>query len=374
MPMNNVNQQARPGVQGGIAPTTGTPHYGNMQNLGVAQQHNMQARQKPNQGPTVPSHYIGAMQQQSLGPGRQGVPLTAQQQQQQALQQQQQLSAQQRLGPQQQQAMARQTQSQQMMQNQGNTMLVRGSSTGAQMQGISTGVPQQAMYSMGKPAQYQQQQQQPPQQQPQQQQARPQMVSTSSVTNQARPGTPGAAAQTNNTLPSSVPATAANTEPLDATGSILGKRSIQDLLAQIDPEERLDPDVEEVLLEIADDFIESVTSFAVKLAKHRKSDVLEAKDVLLHLDKQWNITVPGFGGDEYRSYKRPSVSETHKQRLSVVRKSAAAGQAAAESKALSAAPATNASTPVKSGLSGLSAGPTGSPSGGSPGMPRLPRV
>jgi len=314
------------------------------------------------------------MQQQNLGPGRQGVSLTAQQQQQQALQQQQQLSAQQRLGPQQQQAMARQTQSQQMMQNQGNTMLVRGSSTGAQMQGISPGVPQQAMYAMGKPAQYQQQQQ--PQQQPQQQQqARPQMVSPSLVTNQARPGTPGAAAQTNNALPSSVPAIAANSEPLDATGSILGKRSIQDLLAQIDPGERLDPDVEEVLLEIADDFIESVTSFAVKLAKHRKSDALEAKDVLLHLDKQWNITVPGFGGDEYRSYKRPSISETHKQRLSVVRKSAAAGQAAAESKALSAAaPATNASTPVKSGLSGLSTGPTGSPSGGSPGLPRLPRV
>lgn len=195
------------------------------------------------------------------------------------------------------------------------------------------------------------------------------MVTTSLATSQARPATPGAA-QANNALPSS---TAANTEPLDATGSILGKRSIQDLLAQIDPRERLDPDVEEVFLEIADDFIENVASFSCKIAQHRKSKILEAKDVLLHLDKAYNITVPGFGGDEYRSYKRPTISETHKQRLAVVRKSAAAGQAAAESKTsnlLTAAPATNASTPVKSGLG---TGPAASPTP-SPGMPRIPRV
>ncbi|GBG78731.1 hypothetical protein CBR_g27956 [Chara braunii] len=102
---------------------------------------------------------------------------------------------------------------------------------------------------------------------------------------------------------------------------ILGKRSIQELLAQIDPRERLDPDVEDVLLEIADDFIETTTTFACALARHRKSTMLEAKDILLHLERNWHIVIPGFAGEEYRPYRRAPVSEAHKHRLSLVRKS-----------------------------------------------------
>ena len=41
-PVGNLSA-ARPGVQGSMTPATGTQHYGNLQNLTVAQQHNMQA-------------------------------------------------------------------------------------------------------------------------------------------------------------------------------------------------------------------------------------------------------------------------------------------------------------------------------------------
>lgn len=112
--------------------------------------------------------------------------------------------------------------------------------------------------------------------------------------------------------------------PADTSGSILGKRTIRDLVSQLDPSERLEEGVEEVLVEIADNFIESVTTFACQLAKHRKSQVLEAKDVLLHLERNWHMKIPGFGNDEYRQYRRPKVDDAHRERLAVVKKSAAA--------------------------------------------------
>lgn len=81
------------------------------------------------------------------------------------------------------------------------------------------------------------------------------------------------------------------------------RRSIQDLVASIDPNVKIEPEVEDVcvfmtsiwapltnesplaqlLLDIADEFIDSVTNFACRLAKHRGGDTLEVRDLQLHL-------------------------------------------------------------------------------------------
>ena len=73
------------------------------------------------------------------------------------------------------------------------------------------------------------------------------------------------------------------TSTANTHNQILTKRKLQDLLHEIDPTETMDDDVEEVLLQIADDFIENVINSSCQIAKHRKSNTLDVKDVQLHL-------------------------------------------------------------------------------------------
>ncbi|XP_042373520.1 transcription initiation factor TFIID subunit 12-like isoform X1 [Zingiber officinale] len=111
---------------------------------------------------------------------------------------------------------------------------------------------------------------------------------------------------------------AIDTDAAESGNQVLSKRSIRELVNQIDPSEKLDSEVEDILVDIGEDFIESITTFACSLAKHRKSSTLEAKDILLHVERNWNITLPGFGGDEVKCYKKQITNDIHKERLAVV--------------------------------------------------------
>ncbi|KAH9321717.1 hypothetical protein KI387_016356, partial [Taxus chinensis] len=123
--------------------------------------------------------------------------------------------------------------------------------------------------------------------------------------------------QAGTSAPGNVAPAGSNDRATETSNKILGKRSIQELVDQIDPRQKLDGEVEDILIEIAEDFLDRIATSACALAKHRKSESLEPKDIMLPLERHWHITLPGFGGDEYRTYKRPSVNENHKQRLAV---------------------------------------------------------
>ena len=95
---------------------------------------------------------------------------------------------------------------------------------------------------------------------------------------------------------------------------------LNELVKEVDPSEQLDEEVEDVLLQIADDFIEQTVSQACAFAKHRKANTIDVRDVQLVLERSWNMWIPGFGQQELRPYKRSAQTDSHKQRLAVIKK------------------------------------------------------
>ncbi|KAF7295481.1 Transcription initiation factor TFIID subunit 12 [Mycena indigotica] len=83
-------------------------------------------------------------------------------------------------------------------------------------------------------------------------------------------------------------------------GDLSMRRTIHDLVASVDPNVKIESDVEDLLLNIADEFIDSVTNFACRLAKHRGGETLEVRDLQLHLERNHNIRIPGFAADDTR--------------------------------------------------------------------------
>lgn len=121
---------------------------------------------------------------------------------------------------------------------------------------------------------------------------------------------------------------AAAKKKTDDGGHAISKDELQELLKEFAPGESFEPEVEEMLLEITDDFVDNVLEHAARLARHRGSEAVEPKDVLLHLERQWDMHIPGYGGEEVPKYTEKQSVETHSRRLAAVRRSVAAATAA----------------------------------------------
>ena len=110
--------------------------------------------------------------------------------------------------------------------------------------------------------------------------------------------------------------------PQQPPSHAVDRRRLEMLIKDVDPLQQVDEDAESCLLDIADDFIDTVLSAACQVAKLRKSTCLELKDVQYVLDTQFNLWMPGYGNlpDSKQTYKRPAPSDAHKQRMAVIRK------------------------------------------------------
>jgi transcription initiation factor TFIID subunit 12 len=110
--------------------------------------------------------------------------------------------------------------------------------------------------------------------------------------------------------------------PPSEARELLPSAKLAALLEEVAPGELLDADVEAFLQEHVDEFVEGVTEMACRLARHRKSRTLEARDVQLFLEKNWGIRVPGYGDDPRVARRVPQAGarEVHAARLAAIAK------------------------------------------------------
>jgi transcription initiation factor TFIID subunit TAF12 len=90
------------------------------------------------------------------------------------------------------------------------------------------------------------------------------------------------------------------------------------------PSRQVPPEVEELLLDVGDDFVEHCAAGAAALARHRGSDTLDASDVRLHVERVWNLPLPGHGGDDLHRAATASETQPHAARVAAIRRTLAA--------------------------------------------------
>ncbi|KAJ1551131.1 hypothetical protein HK096_002971 [Nowakowskiella sp. JEL0078] len=77
---------------------------------------------------------------------------------------------------------------------------------------------------------------------------------------------------------------------------LITKEKIRELAARVDPAERLDPEAEEV--DLTEEFVKELVELSCKLSNHRNGNSLEIRDMLIPLEKNFNIKIPGFKDPE----------------------------------------------------------------------------
>eukprot|EP01121_Diplochlamys_sp_Union-15-3_P019685 TRINITY_DN7483_c0_g1_i3.p1 TRINITY_DN7483_c0_g1~~TRINITY_DN7483_c0_g1_i3.p1 ORF type:complete len:204 (+),score=33.99 TRINITY_DN7483_c0_g1_i3:48-659(+) len=102
---------------------------------------------------------------------------------------------------------------------------------------------------------------------------------------------------------------------------IITAQKLQALCKQIDQYKQLDNEAVEVLMRVADEFLDQVTNNSCSLARHRGSKTLEVKDIKLCLERDFGIKIPGYDdSNKPPNAQRTSNDDIHQKRLSLIRR------------------------------------------------------
>ncbi|KAF2083624.1 hypothetical protein K490DRAFT_51158 [Saccharata proteae CBS 121410] len=105
---------------------------------------------------------------------------------------------------------------------------------------------------------------------------------------------------------------------------VLSKKKLDELVRQVTgggegpAGESLTPEVEEAMLQLADDFLDNVVTSACKLAKLRESSTLEIRDIQSILERNYNIRIPGYASDEVRTVRKFQPAPGWTQKMNAV--------------------------------------------------------
>ncbi|KAI9816550.1 MAG: Transcription initiation factor TFIID subunit 12 [Pycnora praestabilis] len=105
---------------------------------------------------------------------------------------------------------------------------------------------------------------------------------------------------------------------------VLSKKKLDELVRQVTGGgeglggEGLTAEVEESILQVADDFVDQVITSACRLAKLRHSSTLEIRDIQLILERNYNIRVPGYASDEIRTVRKFQPAPGWSQKMQAI--------------------------------------------------------
>ncbi|KAF2152665.1 hypothetical protein K461DRAFT_226773 [Myriangium duriaei CBS 260.36] len=102
-------------------------------------------------------------------------------------------------------------------------------------------------------------------------------------------------------------------------GRVLSKKKLDELVRQVTGGgEGLTPEVEEAVLEMADDFVDDLLTSACRLAKIRPNSTLDIRDIQIILERNYNIRIPGYSLDEVRTVRKFQPAQGWTQKMNAV--------------------------------------------------------